>query len=303
MRSLKSRVARHALLHELEQHSKQNRAMLEPQQFGMVVRLINAALQVYSLLRFDVPWRLRFAWCGRNSEVVYGSPCGRPEQVCLFILPWLALRRTGLVLKRTYYSFLSSSKKNLDSTFRTGWLSRGALHIRVISSTSAQRRIIRPHHTHRATPDDGQSTSPKRRVQVVFRATQERIKKEIKNNYLGLLPFGLHPLRLISYSWSIHYPNSKPLPNPGWVGNFPSINTLKLLYSYSNWQQILFKVERAWRETTPVCSELTRLVRRGYSRHNSGASRERARITRRAQDGSVHMQLVSRPAPIPPGRL
>ena len=40
----------------------------------------------------------------------------------------------------------------------------------------------------------------------------------------------------------------------------------------------------------PVCSGLTRLVRAGYSRHESGASRERARITRRAQDGSVHMQ-------------
>ena len=39
--------------------------------------------------------------CGRNYGVVYGSPCGRPERVCLFILPWLALRRTGLVLKRT----------------------------------------------------------------------------------------------------------------------------------------------------------------------------------------------------------
>ena len=33
--------------------------------------------------------------------VVYGSPCGRPEKVCLFILPWLARRRTGWVLKRT----------------------------------------------------------------------------------------------------------------------------------------------------------------------------------------------------------
>ena len=51
------------------------------------------------------------------------------------------------------------------------------------------------------------------------------------------------------------------------------------------------------------CSGLTRLVRAGYSRHDSGASRERARITQRAQDGSVHMQLVSRPAPIPPNRL
>ena len=45
-----------------------------------------------------------------------------------------------------------------------------------------------------------------------------------------------------------------------------------------------------WRETTPVCSGLTRLVRAGYFRHYSEASRERARITRRAQDGSVHMQ-------------
>nr|XP_054762033.1 myotubularin-related protein 13-like [Lytechinus pictus] len=45
MRSLKSRVARQALLHELELHVNKNRAMLEPQQFGMVVRLINAALQ------------------------------------------------------------------------------------------------------------------------------------------------------------------------------------------------------------------------------------------------------------------
>ena len=40
---------------------------------------------------WDVPWRLRTAWCGRNYGVVYGSPCGRPEMVCLFILPWLPL--------------------------------------------------------------------------------------------------------------------------------------------------------------------------------------------------------------------
>ena len=43
--------------------------------------------------------------CTRNNhicyEVVYGSPNGRPEKFCLFILPWSALRRTGLVLKRT----------------------------------------------------------------------------------------------------------------------------------------------------------------------------------------------------------
>ena len=46
-----------------------------------------------------------------------------------------------------------------------------------------------------------------------------------------------------------------------------------------------------------VCSGLTRLVRAGYSRHDSGASRVRARITRRAQDGSVHMQRRLRSLP------
>ena len=62
------------------------------------------------------------------------------------------------------------------------------------------------------------------------------------------------------------------------------------------------KVTRARRETTPVCSRLTRLVRAEYSRHDSGASRERARIMQRAQDGSVHMQrslpASSYPAPV-----
>ena len=63
-------------------------------------------------------------------------------------------------------------------------------------------------------------------------------------------------------------------------------------------EMFVIKVAQAWRETTPVCSRLTRLVRAGYSHYDSGASRERARITRRAQDGSIHMQLVLRPAPI-----
>ena len=63
----------------------------------------------------------------------------------------------------------------------------------------------------------------------------------------------------------------------------------------TGWKAKIFstiKVKRAWRETTPVCSRLTRLVRVGYSHHdhNSGASRERARITRHTQYGSIHMQ-------------
>ena len=39
-----------------------------------------------------------------------------------------------------------------------------------------------------------------------------------------------------------------------------------------------------------MCSRLPGLVRAGYSHHHSGASREHARITRWAQDDSVHMQ-------------
>ena len=57
-------------------------------------KCLRQSWRIHYQLKLDVPWRLRFAWCGRNYEVVYGSPCGRPEKVCLFILPWLALRRT-----------------------------------------------------------------------------------------------------------------------------------------------------------------------------------------------------------------
>ena len=55
-----------------------------------------------------------------------------------------------------------------------------ALHIRVITSVSAQRRLICSHRPHRATPDDGLSTCPKRQViQVIFRATQEKLFLEL----------------------------------------------------------------------------------------------------------------------------
>ena len=40
----------------------------------------------------------------------------------------------------------------------------------------------------------------------------------------------------------------------------------------------------------PCVADYLGLVRAGYSRHHSGASREHVRITRWAQDGSVHMQ-------------
>ena len=46
LRALKSRVARLALVEELSYHSHSNRAMLEHQQFDLVVRLLNCALQV-----------------------------------------------------------------------------------------------------------------------------------------------------------------------------------------------------------------------------------------------------------------
>ena len=46
LRALKSKVARLALVEELGYHVQSNRAMLEHQQFDMVVRLLNCALQV-----------------------------------------------------------------------------------------------------------------------------------------------------------------------------------------------------------------------------------------------------------------
>ena len=50
LRALKSRIARLALVEELSYHVQSNRAMLEHQQFDMVVRLLNCALQNDSTL-------------------------------------------------------------------------------------------------------------------------------------------------------------------------------------------------------------------------------------------------------------
>ena len=47
LRALKSRVARTALTQELSYHIRSNRAMLEHQQFDLVVKLLNCALQVF----------------------------------------------------------------------------------------------------------------------------------------------------------------------------------------------------------------------------------------------------------------
>lgn len=49
LRALKSKAARLALCTELAQHVVGNKAMLEHQQFDLVVRLMNCALQVVSL--------------------------------------------------------------------------------------------------------------------------------------------------------------------------------------------------------------------------------------------------------------
>lgn len=46
LRALKCRAARLALCTELTQHVQGNKAMLEHQQFDLVVRLMNCALQV-----------------------------------------------------------------------------------------------------------------------------------------------------------------------------------------------------------------------------------------------------------------
>jgi hypothetical protein len=49
LRALKSKAARLALCTELAQHVVGNKAMLEHQQFDLVVRLMNCALQVVSV--------------------------------------------------------------------------------------------------------------------------------------------------------------------------------------------------------------------------------------------------------------
>lgn len=48
-RALKSKAARLALCSELSQHVVGNKAMLEHQQFDLVVRLMNCALQVFNI--------------------------------------------------------------------------------------------------------------------------------------------------------------------------------------------------------------------------------------------------------------
>jgi myotubularin-related protein 5/13 len=53
LRALKSKAARLALCTELAQHVVGNKAMLEHQQFDLVVRLMNCALQVTLLLNFS----------------------------------------------------------------------------------------------------------------------------------------------------------------------------------------------------------------------------------------------------------
>lgn len=46
LRALKGKAARHCLTQELGQHVKENRAILDHQQFDYIVRMMNCALQV-----------------------------------------------------------------------------------------------------------------------------------------------------------------------------------------------------------------------------------------------------------------
>lgn len=46
LRALKGKAARHCLTQELGLHVKQNRAILDHQQFDYIVRMMNCALQV-----------------------------------------------------------------------------------------------------------------------------------------------------------------------------------------------------------------------------------------------------------------
>ena len=62
--------------------------------------------------------------------MVYGSPCGRPEKVCLFHSSLISSKKNWFSSeKNCCYSFLSSSKKNLnDSTFQVRHTSSRKLH-------------------------------------------------------------------------------------------------------------------------------------------------------------------------------
>lgn len=66
LRALKSKISRLALVDELSFHVRSNRAMLEHQQFDLVVRLLNCALQVGSLSR-------SFICCKKFSVLVFWS--------------------------------------------------------------------------------------------------------------------------------------------------------------------------------------------------------------------------------------
>lgn len=61
LRALKGKAARHCLTQELGLHVKQNRAILDHQQFDYIVRMMNCALQVQyarfcSLVVFLLVW-------------------------------------------------------------------------------------------------------------------------------------------------------------------------------------------------------------------------------------------------------
>jgi len=52
LRALKNKATRLGLVEELSSHIKNNRAMLDHQQFDLVVKLLNCALQVHFALTY-----------------------------------------------------------------------------------------------------------------------------------------------------------------------------------------------------------------------------------------------------------
>ena len=63
----------------------------------------------------------------------------------------------NIIIEMTYTSHHFTRVRNIP---------RGVLHIRVITSTSAQRRLIRSHRPLHATPDDGQTSSHSSRIHL-----------------------------------------------------------------------------------------------------------------------------------------
>ena len=96
LRALKSKVARVSLTQELSHHIQSNRAMLEHQQFDLVVRLLNCALQVMYIT-------FSFA-CGLFLINFYLHSCIFLDEISL-MSPWNKTKSSCTIFFETIWRF------------------------------------------------------------------------------------------------------------------------------------------------------------------------------------------------------